>query len=243
MEKLIRTLRNKWEEYILEVLVIIFGILGAFALNNWNENRKNRNEESTILSNLVEDLKADKAGLEESIVWLTNRMAHVDSILTLIENPGLLVNEAKLVHWLITSGYILDYTPVYPTYTEILGSGKLSLIESEEIKKLLSYYKSNFDNDVRVFTSYDAGIKRIEHKALSYVSARPVAQFYGDNLDSLNKGISVDLEKIRKDEELIALLKHNAYHTQVERNMKILEYIPMADSLIEMIQSELKRLQ
>ena len=95
----------------------------------------------------------------------------------------------------------------------------------------------------RVFTSYDVGIKRIEFKALSFTSGSPQAQFFGDDYESLNKNITLDRAKIASDEELVALLKHNAYHTQVEMNMKLLEYIPMADSLIGFIEIELMGLQ
>ena len=170
---------GKYLKYAIgEILLVVVGILIALSINNWNENRKDVIEETIILTNLIEDLKADIKGYNQSIDWLKSRQANVDSVLMFLNDPDLPVNDDQLIHWLITSGYILDYTPVYPTYTEIIGSGKLSLIQSVRIKKELANYKSNFDNDIRVFTSYDVGIKRIEFKALSYSSDSPQAQFW-----------------------------------------------------------------
>lgn len=237
---------NKFSKYLLyavgEIVLVVIGILIALNINNWNERRNNVKEELVILNNLKEDLKADIQGYNKSIDWLKSRQANVDSVVRFLENPNLTIDDAKLTYWLITSGYILDYTPVYPTYTEITGSGKLSLIESEEIKRELANYKSNFDNDIRVFTSYDEGDKKIESKALSYTIGKPEAQFYGDDYELKNKNVHLDRERLFKDEELLALLKLNAYHTQVEINMKTMEYIPMAVSLIEIIEVELDRL-
>lgn len=238
---------NKFGKYLTyaigEIILVVIGILIALSINNWNQLKNNKIEEVIILKNLIEDLKTDIVGYHESIDWLKSRQANVDSLLKFIENQNLPVNDAKLTYWLITSGYILDYTPVYPTYTEIIGSGKLSLIESDEIKKGLANYKSNFDNDVRVFSSYDVGVKRIEFKALSYTDGKPIAQFFGDDYELKNKNVIVDRAKLLNDKELLELLKHNAYHTQVEINMKNLEYIPMADSLIKIIESEIKKSQ
>lgn len=59
MKTILNTLRQKWAEYLLEILVITIGIIGAFALNNWNENRKEKSREVAFMKEVIENLKYD----------------------------------------------------------------------------------------------------------------------------------------------------------------------------------------
>ena len=57
MKKILETIQRKWAEYLLETIVIMIGILGAFVLNNWNEMRKEASEELKILSEIQSNLR------------------------------------------------------------------------------------------------------------------------------------------------------------------------------------------
>ena len=67
MKKIIETFKQKWSEYLLEVFVIIIGIIAAFALNNWNEERKSLKFEKNLLVDLLNTLNDDFKSMERSI--------------------------------------------------------------------------------------------------------------------------------------------------------------------------------
>lgn len=78
MKKIAATLGQKWPEYVLEVLVITVGIVGAFALNNWNEDRKSRSEEIKILREILANLQEDQANLLDAEAQLANSVKSIE---------------------------------------------------------------------------------------------------------------------------------------------------------------------
>lgn len=90
MKRILNTISQKWPEYLLEILVITIGILGAFGLNNWNEFRKTSLREADILEeinyefkeNLEEyyQTKKNHQQAAENGQWLLNHYPYFDTI-------------------------------------------------------------------------------------------------------------------------------------------------------------------
>ena len=239
MKPVLNTLSKKWPEYLLEILVITIGILGAFALNSWNDQQKLSRQEEIILRNLKSDLEDDILGWNDAIRDLQERKGHVDSILLLIDRSIVQVDEELLVHWMITSGYIVDYQPLFPTYNEILGAGQLNILSNTEIKKALASYKSRLDFELRVWVAYDENLKTVERKSRSFLSSTPPSQYYDSDFEKLNQGITVDRMKMISDKDYRELLMHISYHSRVEIEVREGSYLPKVKALISLIENEL----
>ena len=74
MRKIISHLKDNWIRHGFETLVVTVGILGAFTLNNWNENSKRNNQEIEILENLLVELNELK---KETEAFIENEEYHL----------------------------------------------------------------------------------------------------------------------------------------------------------------------
>lgn len=141
MKRIFITLSQKWPEYILEILVITIGILGAFALNNWNENRKDRVFEREIIELIEQNLKADALNL--SSILEMNKNA-VSSIEILLDRPRQLSEDSISLLLGKSINFLRFYTST--SAFEVLKSRGLSTIRNKDLQLLISNY---YDGDLR----------------------------------------------------------------------------------------------
>jgi len=147
---------------IVEVLLIVIGILLALTLNTWQNNTKNRSIEKDYISDLIIDLRQDTS------YFNVRRMKN-------IKKKAEALNQAKAyllgtyqikdtLLFLNTVGYGARYSRVVATsnnstYTELVSTGNLRIIENREIRKeIINYYGSK-----------DAATKTIQGSKTGYL--------------------------------------------------------------------------
>jgi hypothetical protein len=134
MKRILSTLSQKWPEYLLEVLVLIIGIYGAFALEKWNEDRKERKLEHKYLKSLLIDLNRDLESLEnlKKVRQISN-----ESAWTLLNTESISASYAAQSEWsdhMINIGFWYEFVPNDNTFKELSNSGNLSLFQNDSVK-------------------------------------------------------------------------------------------------------------
>jgi len=134
MKKLTENLRQNWPTYFFEILVLIIGIYGAFALEAWNENRKERKLETKYLKSLAIDLKRDLEQLDD-LKRIRNhsnetalRLLNTESLPNTYEAQKQYSEDSKAVH------FWHEFNPNDNTFKELTNSGNLSLFEDDSVK-------------------------------------------------------------------------------------------------------------
>jgi len=146
MKKIIEHLKSDWYKYLLEIIVIMMGILGAFALNNWNEERKMREQGKQYVREIYSDLKNDVQTLEGIIDQLKQEHEASGNVLEVYESPEHSI-EDSLAYWknLIAVGntIIADRTP--HAWDELKFSGGLGILQDDALSTQLYEFYSNYD--------------------------------------------------------------------------------------------------
>ena len=81
MNRILSTLSQKWPEYLIESIVIVASILGAYALDNWNEQRQKEEKLQALFEKVKNDLAYDLSRLDIGIQYNKQNFLVADSIL------------------------------------------------------------------------------------------------------------------------------------------------------------------
>ena len=79
---------NKTSRYLKyaigEIILVVFGILIALQINNWNENRKDSVQEIAILKSLQNDIQSDLRDLQYSIEFKKKMLIEYNNCLAIL---------------------------------------------------------------------------------------------------------------------------------------------------------------
>ena len=131
--------QNKVGKYLLyavgEIILVIFGILIALSINNWNEERKTIKKETANLLSLksemittLEELKLDQSRILTYYKSTENVYKYIQTKPVLVDS--MLIDFYKSVQF----SYVFPKTSTYETFK----SGNLELIKSDSLRMLIT---------------------------------------------------------------------------------------------------------
>jgi hypothetical protein len=143
--------KNKTGKYLKyaigEIILVVIGILIALQINNWNQNRIDRNEENEIITKLHKDFKENKKNIKGFIVTNKNEMNAQMELMNLIGAPKEELIKHNLDSLLYVSFGANELSFADNTLKNIMNSGQLNLLKNEDIQALL--YEWNVLSEIR----------------------------------------------------------------------------------------------
>ena len=152
---------SKYFKYAIgEIVLVVIGILLALQVNNWNERRKSQNESQEILKAINVEFKNNRVVLKDRIDYLEDANKYVQAVLNLTNSDEYqlsVVNVDSIISLSLKYG---NYNPANSTIQELISSGKLNLIENDQLKE-------NLFNWLQILEDTDEDFKNQDLQAIT----------------------------------------------------------------------------
>jgi len=130
MKRILKTLSQKWPEYLLEILVLIIGIYGAFALDNWKDELKTQKKRVTYIQSLKKELSSDLASFHNFSQELIEMNSRIDSVIMELKKPDLKSEDLiNLVNGFRRAIVVLDQV-TNSTAKTLIASGDIDILHA-----------------------------------------------------------------------------------------------------------------
>ena len=131
---------GKYFKYAIgEIVLVVIGILIALQINNWNEQRKERDKEQVLLHQLREDYQANLIQLEEKMATRDKIVTSAVALLNAFDYPQSVHRDTVIKHIAI-----IGNDPTFdPIQNDLNSSENLRLIRNTKLSRLLSNWSSD----------------------------------------------------------------------------------------------------
>ena len=134
VKRILQLIREKWPEYLLEILVIIMGILLALAFNNWNDERKKKMEEQRVLSVLHQEFEGNIEALSTILRSHHNNIELLQNVLPKLNKSAVTTDGMTIISELRQAMYGNTYNPMFGVMNALLNSDEINVIGNEDLK-------------------------------------------------------------------------------------------------------------
>jgi len=145
---------NRFTHYIFyalgEIILVVIGILIALQVNNWNENRKIKQQAEIYRQRLVDDLNSDIKFIRVRIDYFDQVERYLEYALNEMGQPKANTTEEKwqFVLAVFQASQKWDFYSSNATYYEIQNSSTLSYLGDPQLLNDLSFYYNSATNQL-----------------------------------------------------------------------------------------------
>lgn len=124
-----------------EIILVVIGILIALQINTWNEARKTQNTEAIILEGLKSEFKGASLEITADQISRNLSMRRMHGLRAVInEEKGISLPADSISNIISSLLSYRFYTASHPVLDDLQSSGRMDVIQSDSLRKLITYY-------------------------------------------------------------------------------------------------------
>lgn len=251
MKTILETLKKKWAEYLLEIIVIMIGIIGAYGLNNWNETRKNKLRTKSHLEELKAELLYDLSRLENVTIEFDIRDEAGLYVNEFLSGTLLHVDTMKLKYSYLIAGHLAHFGFTDVAYNNLINSGNIGDIENDSLKRMLGLLHSDDEWSKKYINEGMLDIYNAYHNYIvKHADPLIVRQSIQNTTEiftvakiatvQLPENLSIRWENVKKDSTYQMLLDQVVANRIIQR-MNYLQWKRDISELVKIIEQELSK--
>jgi len=173
-----------WRAKIGELSTVVLGILIAFALNNFAQNRKDANLEKQYLQAVYADLEKDSLDLHNTIRSIENRMTIGQRVIGMFYNPNVPGRDSAFIFIFRDMTSFEPFIPNQSSFDALRYSGDLNHISNFELRNVLIDHYDRYEAiDFENTRSYTFIENHVSPYMMSTVPFEQLRNGYNDFLD------------------------------------------------------------
>ena len=226
---------NKFSKYLIyaigEIVLVVIGILIALSINNWNERKNTKTEESKVLSEIKAALETDIYKINANINEANKSIESIQIIKKQIQlakptNDSLGYHFAQFLDW---SASNINTGPYETLKTKGLDLISNDILRNEIINYFEQIVKHNIDQNVYLSKNYYLEYCAKLFNTVGYIS---------EDATGINNLIPNDFETLKRDVIFSNLL--NTKEDELNYKKVVLSMtVERVNNLINMIKQEL----
>lgn len=186
LQRLIKATANQnWNTVLLEILIVVIGIFLGLQVDDWNERRKLRQQESMYLEKLVDDLTTMRTELADKVERHNKTIGRMTAAHFALEDCRISDETKSDISFTLERYQITPpFSYLSATYDDMVASGAFTRIEDHELKQQIAYSFSHLAGVNTYQQSFRISMPVVDEivwRAVSYSidreTGRPVASY------------------------------------------------------------------
>ncbi len=204
-----RKLHLNWRYGLGEFFIVVLGVLVALWIENWNGDRKDRDLEREYVSSLIADLELDDASIQDAMQFAEYVANNSRSVLNSIDGRQFTGTPEDFVRSVNLTAYLRYPTYSRATINDLMATGNLRLLRSEEVRDSIATYYSTIDYN----TQWNESAREAQTR-MTLITAAVLDVRHREFIDSQNNAgapwapDTLDVSSAKAEEILEALIEH-----------------------------------
>ncbi|WP_340200664.1 hypothetical protein [Ascidiimonas sp. W6] len=227
--------KKNWKKYAFEFLSIFIAVISAFALNNWNDNRRDSRAESKILTEILNGLEKDREDISLNIIGHEQGIKSCIFWREIFSNQKPNLDTLQQHYFMLTRDFIsIQNTSGY----EALKSRGFELIKNDSLREhIISLYEFDYQTIEKLEEEYNE--MQFHSNYFSKINSIIAPHFEYDLKGNISE-IELPLTLIESDRKIVLSY---LWSIQVNRKFVLKTYQEVYEKvgiLINEIEKELK---